>query len=149
MNGRLSDAGNDLRKALEESAAQKAASAEVEKVSEGMVSEIKDAINTLAEELKPVFAENGKLLEVITPARDTNLIEVLYYPESTLKQTRGVNTAALRIEFAPKDGRAIVLRRDSFFTPFEKVETVNITNKNSVAHLAEATYNFAKSVAVK
>ncbi len=143
------DIKEELRKAFDESAAKKAKSAEVEKLSRTRMLVIKTAIHGIANNLKPVFEERGKGFEIINPEKNDNLIEVLYYPESAMKQTRGVNTAALRIEFLPQTGVAKVFQRDSFFTPFTEVTTVNIADDSSVNQLTAATYDFAKSLAIK
>jgi hypothetical protein len=149
MDERTKQAAEYIRKTLEESEAKRAIVASVEKNSLSKVELAKKAISALAINLKPVFAEKGKLLEVITPPKDGNLIEVLYYPKSSFKEARGVNTAALRIQFLPQDGFAKVMKRDSFFMPFEEVETVRLEDNDSVDQLADAAVDFAKTLAAK
>jgi hypothetical protein len=149
MDEKLKNASEDLRKAMEVSAESKVILAAFESASRQRIDTIKKALSEFTLGLKPVFEEKGKGLEVITPVRNANLFEVLYYPEIVQKESRGVNTAALRIEFQPETGKARILRSDTFFDPFSFQEIVDINEAKSLDRLEEVTLDFTKQLATK
>ena len=148
MDPKSKAAADEIRKMLDETVKQKKEATDKEEDSWKFIKLIKDSLNVVvAENLKPAFEERGKSLQIIFPEK-SNLIEVLYYPQIKLKETTGVNTAALRIEFLPKDGIAQVFKRESFYSPFTKVGQVVITDQKSIETLTDATIDFAKGLAV-
>jgi len=149
MEERFKNISDEIRKTLVDSNERKSHESAVETSSNEKMTEIKNSLNSLTGSLKPAFEESGKLLEVINRSDNKNLIEILYYPESTDKTVRGVNTATFRVEFIPKEGKAKILRRESLFSPYEELETLSINDDNSISKVEEAAIEFAKLVASK
>ena len=106
--------------------------------------------NLTIEHLQPVFKMAGE--EIVVAYNDPKIkgddfIELLFYPKGFSKEIRGVNTAALRFVFNPKEGRIRVLQRNSLFPlPLKESESISI-DENSELTLSNKAIEFAKQVA--
>jgi len=130
-------------------------STEREMAAASIADNVKAAVTAIAEKLKPIFEESGKGLEVVVSPNPKkfltgdNFVEVLYYPQSSLKAVRGVNTAALRFEFHPREGNVKLFKRESVFPiPLQPFGVMQL-DESSIQQLSKTTLDFAKNMASK
>jgi hypothetical protein len=118
--------------------------------------ELKSIVEIITGKLNPIFEKEGGIMKVIKnesvpqPKSKENFIEVLYYPKNRQGSVKGVNTAALRFEFDPKNNEVHILKRESLFPlPLKQVETIPILGSDTAAKISEQTKNFALTLAAK
>lgn len=133
-------------------ASQKQEEERNEKELEPQVQDLKLAITNLTlEHIQPLFKQVGEEVIVVDSDKDAklsdNFIELLFYPKGFSREVRGVNTAAIRFIFSPKDRIVRVLQRNSLFPLPLKEATPIALDEHSINTLSSKTIEFAQQVA--